>query len=107
MDNCKKEMEQHLSAQKEVLESKKMMKKIRKSGSYLSMENLDLNGDDVEEDEEEEPEKKNGKNNQNNDLPSLRLDSENLTFHPVYILEQAFSKVNAVGSSTAMVAIRN
>ena len=36
-----------------------------------------------------------------------KLDNESVTLHPVFILEKAFSKVTAVGSSTVMVAIRN
>jgi hypothetical protein len=34
-------------------------------------------------------------------------ESENIILHPVFIMEQAFSKVSAVGSSTAMIGIRN
>lgn len=37
----------------------------------------------------------------------LKLDSENVVLYPTYVLEQAFSKVTAAGSATAMVAIRN
>jgi hypothetical protein len=43
----------------------------------------------------------------NGEINGLKLDSENVTLHPIYILSNAFTKVNAVGSSTAMVAIRN
>ena len=35
------------------------------------------------------------------------LDYENVILHPIYILQQAFSKVTDVGSATALVAIRN
>jgi serine/threonine protein phosphatase PrpC len=42
------------------------------------------------------------------DLNGLnKVDPEGITLHPTYILDKAFSKVDAVGSSTAMVAIRN
>lgn len=42
-----------------------------------------------------------------NDLSSLKFDNESITLHPIYILGQSFQKVQAVGSSTACVAIRN
>lgn len=40
-------------------------------------------------------------------LNELKLDHENVTLHPIYILSQAFAKVSDVGSATALVAIRN
>ena len=82
-----------------------MQKKIRKSGSYLSMENLDIE-EESEEDEQDETTPSKKKDHITNDT-SLKLDSESIVLFPIYILEQAFSKVVAVGSSTAMVAIRN
>ena len=42
MDNCKSEIESYLSQQKESQQSKIIMKKMRKNGSFLSMENLDV-----------------------------------------------------------------
>jgi len=44
MDNCKKDLEDFLEQKKEYQQSKNLLKKMRKSGSYLSMENLDLDG---------------------------------------------------------------
>lgn len=95
---------------------------MKKSTSYLSMENLDLggeeNGEASQESGEESPEeaKKNFKsldpNSTNaaaNELNSgaSPLDQESISIDPTYILNKGFSKVTAVGSSTALVAIRN
>ncbi len=75
---------------------------MRKSGSFLSMENLEVDYDSsVSEDEYKKDTPKNG------DVSVLKYDIESIILHPIYILEQAFKKVTAVGSSTAMVAIRN
>ena len=38
---------------------------------------------------------------------SKQVDPETINLDPTYILNQSFVKVNAVGSSTALVAIRN
>lgn len=111
MENCNKEIEHYLSQNNAAEESKKMMKKIRKQGSYLSMENLDVGDDEEFKDDEEEDEKESRnirkKKSSIMEMPDLKVNSENIILHPVYILEKAFSKVTAVGSSTAMVGIRN
>ena len=59
---------------------------MRKSGSYLSMENLDIEEEDEGEDESPtmiSVKKKDSK--KNIDIP--KLDSENVVLHPIYILE--------------------
>lgn len=87
------------------------MKKLKKSGSYLSMENLDVdresNRSDEEDDATNDKSKDNKTNGNMNDLAGLKFDNESVILHPIYILGQAFHKVSAVGSSTAMVGIRN
>lgn len=93
-----------LKKQIQLLESKKMMKKIKKSGSYLSMENLGFDDHNSSSEEEEEV-KVNNNGIHQSDLEAL--EEENVELHPIFILQQAFSKVNAVGSSTALVAARN
>ena len=60
------------------------MKKMRRSGSYLSMENLDVDVDSVESLEDEIDDKT--ETNNVNDLSSLKFDSENIILHPIYIL---------------------
>jgi hypothetical protein len=70
---------------------------MRKKGSFLSMENLI---EAVEEDDK-------GKSNDTNDVDMINKDLETITVHPIFILSQAYSRVTAVGSSTALVAIRN
>jgi hypothetical protein len=42
MSNCKVEIEHYITNQKDIQETKQMSKKMRKTGSYLSMENLDI-----------------------------------------------------------------
>ena len=79
------------------------------------MENLDYDNDAEEEkdnsisEDDDKDKLKDGKNNKlSTNIEFLpKLDSENVILHPIFILEQAFSKVKAVGSSTALVAIRN
>lgn len=78
-------------------------KKIKKGGSYLSMDNLDIN----EEDNDSYDNKIESKKGSKIDIPDLKLDNESVILHPHYILEQAFSKVTAVGSSTVVIGIRN
>ena len=86
---------------------------MRKSGSYLSMENLDVGDNSSVSNEGDDATKEDDKTNDNtscnanNDHTSLKFDNECITLHPIYILGQAFTKVSAVGSSTALVAIRN
>jgi hypothetical protein len=63
------------------------MKKMRKNGSYLSMENLDVDGavnSSLSDDGNVDGEK--AKN-------ELKLDNESITLHPIYILSQSFSKL--------------
>jgi hypothetical protein len=54
---------------------------MKKTGSFLSMENLDLE-DDEEEITEEEVTK-----SEKSDNPLVTFKSENVILHPVYILE--------------------
>lgn len=83
----------------EVLERKIMDKKMKKSASYMSMENLDQEDESPNSDKDEEPEEsKHG--------PSL-LEQESITIEPTYILHKAFERMTAVGSSTALIAVRN
>ena len=42
MDNCKDQIEKYISKNKASLQSKQLMKKMRKNASCLSMENLNL-----------------------------------------------------------------
>ena len=99
MENCKSEIESYLSQQKESQQSKKIMNKMRKNGSFLSMENLDVEAAEHSSCSED------GSVDKGKSDP--KLDNESITLHPIYILSQAFSKLQAVGSSTALVAIRN
>eukprot|EP00347_Sterkiella_histriomuscorum_P016864 403351556 len=105
MDYCKSEIETFLDSQKDSQQSVQIMKKMRRSGSYLSMENLDVEVDSDQSLEDETDDKT--QTNNANDLSSLKFESENIILHPIYILEKAFHKVQAVGSSTALVGIRN
>jgi hypothetical protein len=54
-----------------------MMKKLKKSGSHLSMENLGL--------EEEEDDAERGSDEKQ--APLLQAESEHVTLHPVYVLQ--------------------
>lgn len=87
------------------------MKKLKKSGSYLSMENLDVDEESQKSDNEDDAINDKSKdklqNTNANDLAGLKFDNESVILHPIYILGQAFHKVSAVGSSTALVGIRN
>jgi hypothetical protein len=59
-----------------------MLKKMRKSGSFLSMENLEVDYDSsVSEDEYKKDTPKNG------DVSVLKYDIESIILHPIYILE--------------------
>lgn len=59
------------------------MKKMRKNGSFLSMENLDVEGgSSISEDGDTKHE--------NTDTSNLKFDNECITLHPIYILGQAF-----------------
>jgi hypothetical protein len=65
------------------------MKKMKKVGSYLSMENL---GDDDNDDEEEDDDSENNNVSRKQSQLSvekneLRLDSENVVLYPIYVLE--------------------
>mmetsp|Transcript_47329 Transcript_47329/g.34620 ORF Transcript_47329/g.34620 Transcript_47329/m.34620 type:complete len:102 (+) Transcript_47329:535-840(+) len=101
MENCKKEIEQYLTMKKDAEESKQMMRKLKKSKSYLSMENIivddesDMSPSDASDRAREE------------DLPLSGLSSENVIIHPENVLENAFRKLTTVGSATALVGIRN
>ena len=107
MENCKTELEEFLIQSQQNNESKQILKKMRKKGSFLSMENL------IEQADEEIAQKKKGDDQDNTetsiqvDQDSASKDLENVTVYPIFILSQSFAKVTAVGSSTAMVAIRN
>ena len=65
------------------------------------MENLDIN----DEGSDEEDEKEGNELTQDQTAPTLK--SEQVIIDPTFILNKAFQKVTEVGSSTAMVAIRN
>lgn len=82
-------------------------KKIRKVGSYLSMDNFG----GADKDDSSVSERESDSNSENNSKakgsPNLKVDSESLALDPTFILEKAYSTITAVGSSTAMVAIRN
>ena len=54
MENCKTELEEFLSQSQQNNESKQILKKMRKKGSFLSMENL------IEQADEEITQKKKG-----------------------------------------------
>jgi hypothetical protein len=69
------------------------------------MENLDLNDDaNFDEDEEEE---KGAEAIVHESSHQEVLSIESISIDPTFILNKAFQKVTAVGSSTALVAIRN
>ena len=94
---------------------------MKRSASYLSMENLDLNEDENGEQGNESQEsdaddlKKpsnlldpgNASTTAGTNTNSNPLDIEVVSIDPTYILNRGFKKVSAVGSSTALVAIRN
>lgn len=63
------------------------MKKMRKSGSYLSMENLDA-GDEssISEEDNNNDNKKGDEYKNGGDLNSPKFDTENIILHPIYIL---------------------
>lgn len=117
MDFCKEEIDNFINYKKESLHSIEIIKKMRKNGSYLSMENLDVNIEQYEsssvESDEESPEPKKEKKRKaqqqtkKESNEQLKFDNESITLHPIFILERAFSRVSSVGSATAMVAIRN
>lgn len=70
------------------------------------MENL--GGDDSDKDNESEDDADKIKSpSKVGDLENLKFDQESIILHPIFILGQAFTKVKAVGSSTALVGIRN
>jgi hypothetical protein len=79
-------------------------KKLKKSASYLSMENLDIEEKEPSEDEEQPDEPLGGGGA---GTSSSKREQEQINLEPTYILDQAFKRMNAVGSSTALVAIRN
>ena len=70
------------------------MKKMRRTSSYLSIDNL---GDDEDEDEEEKE----------SDGEKKEINKEDIIINPVLVLERAFEKVKAVGSATALIGIKN
>ena len=73
---------------------------MKRRASYMSMENLDMEESIPEADEqaEEEEESKHG---------STLLEQESINIEPSFILHRAFTRMTAVGSSTALVAVRN
>jgi len=72
------------------------------------MDNLGGGDDDNSVSEEENTDSAKGTNTrENSDSNTLKFDKESVILHPIFILGQAFAKVTAVGSSTAMIAIRN
>ena len=82
-----------------VLERKMKDKKMKKSASYMSMENLDQEDETPLSDRDEEPEEsKHG---------SSLMEQETVTIEPTYILHKAYERLTAVGSSTALIAVRN
>lgn len=65
------------------------MKKMRRTGSYLSMENLEVDGNSsVSNDGDDKDEK-----TKNEEFSGLKFDNESITLHPIYILGQSFQKV--------------
>lgn len=70
------------------------------------MENLVLENSIAEQDEEEEDTKSSGS-------PEFKAKNDALSkncerhLHPIFVLEQGFSKVKSVGSSTALIGIKN
>jgi serine/threonine protein phosphatase PrpC len=99
MSFSNEEIKNYIEEAKNNQKSKKSFSKLKKSSSYLSMENLDLNEEEEisEEDKVEElPEES-----------TLPIKSEQVSIDPTFILNKAFQRVTAVGSSTALVAIRN
>jgi len=76
------------------------MKKMRKRGSFISMENLlandddDENADDSDSESAEERKYSNGKKGTaTNDTTNSKIDTESVVLHPVFILEKGFSRV--------------
>lgn len=121
MDSCKSFIETYLKQEDQNKQSKKMMQRIKKQKSYLSMENLDV-GDDEDGNEDQEGSISSGTDENRNSPKKVmntspkkkeesqimpKINSENVVLHPIFILQKAFTKVSAVGSSTALVAIRN
>ena len=120
MQYSKEEIENYLNEEKNRGQQKKAYSKMKKSASYLSMENLDLNDETLNEEDGEsqdsDTEEKKTKNTLDPGTASTatgtnsntnQLDLENASIEPTYILNRAFQRVSAVGSSTALVAIRN
>ena len=79
------------------------MKKIKRRGSYLSMENLDPAADEQSQGSDTEQ----SMSPEETPMEEPEQSTDNVTLHPSFILQQAFSRVKAVGSSTAMIGIRN
>jgi len=80
------------------------MKKLRRRGSYISMENLLV---DANEEEDENAERRVKPKISETDINNIKVDHEGITVEPIFVLSQAFDKVKAVGSSTVLVGIRN
>jgi hypothetical protein len=93
---------------------------MKKTASYLSMENLDLNEEENNMAEEEESHESDEEGKKSKFLTvgrepsttatngnSNTIDQESVCIDPTFILNKGFQKVTAVGSSTALVAIRN
>lgn len=89
--------------------SKQKKNQLKKSASYLSMENLDIQEEDETNPDDEDGEEGNdSKPDENADTPSKsKLNTEQMNVEPTYILEKAFRRLTAVGSSTALIGIRN
>jgi hypothetical protein len=98
MTNCNEEIKNYIIEMKKNNKAKKEYSKLKKSSSYLSMENLDFKEEESPSDGEE--------NLTLGDLAPI-IKSEQVTIDPTFILNKAFQKITAVGSSTALVAIRN
>ena len=112
MDNCKIEIEKIVKEGIESQESKKLLKKMQKTGSYLSLDNLGM--DDEEDEDEDEKTKKEEEEKKQKEEEKLEKtkecsaeDAEKVTIHPIFVLERSFKKVTAVGSATACIGLRN
>jgi hypothetical protein len=106
MDYSKEEIDRCLE---EGSKNQKKFSKMKKSASYLSMENLDIEEESAGEENEEESGEEEGSANGSGKGGDgeKKVDFEKQKVEPTYVLDKAFKRMTAVGSSTALVAIRN
>lgn len=107
MDFSKEEIDKFLSEGH--ARNKQKKSQLKKSASYLSMENLDIQETNAEDDDSEGDDERPSKNKSppSKAEATASRDHEGLSVEPTYILDQAFKRLTAVGSSTALIGIRN